>query len=176
MKVWSLAVGTAVALSACGRSGTTAGGTSVAGWEAPGDCQRVTIRLLGTNARDVASLRLRVDGVTATCSGEQTEADDAACGETLDLSGDGTVHDLGSFPFHRDGAHVAVSVRFSGGDACKGGRDGHLDGCLSPITFDLDPTRVDRARCHALILLDVGRSVVHDGDGLALLPNLRIVY
>lgn len=177
MKASGLAVATAVALCACGRGGgATAGATSVAGWDAAGDCQHVTIRLLGTNPRDVSSLRLGVEGVTATSAGERVEVEDAACGRTLDLSTDATAYDLGRLPFRREGGHVEVAVHFARGVACKAGHDGDLDGCPSPITFELDPARVDHARCHALILLDVGRSVVNDGDGLGLLPNLRVFY
>jgi hypothetical protein len=177
MKVWSLVVATALALCACGRGGgATAGASTVAGPDAAGDCEHVTIRLLGTNPRDVSSLRLGVESVTAACAGERVEVVDAPCGRTLDLSSDATAYDLGRLPFRRDGAHVTVAVHVAGGSACKEGQVGDLGGCLAPITFELDPARVDHDRCHALILLDVGRSVANDGAGLVLLPNLRVFY
>lgn len=176
MTRWRVALGAALALCACGR-GSTVGSGTVARDGGQRGCDRVTIRLLGAAQGTVSMLRLTVAGVTATGrDGAPVAVTDAACGRTVDVSTDLVAHDLGALPFREDGEDVDVSLAFSGGDACRGGHAGALEGCLSPLTFRYEPARVSPERCQVEVLLDVGRSVVEDGDGLAFLPDLRVVY
>jgi hypothetical protein len=177
-------LGGALALAACGRSGSGGGGGALAS-SRPGDCPNgVTVRLIGTNQGNVSALRMFPGQVGVSCAPAAPVCvmlRTAPLTKPFDLSSDAVVSDLGAFSYPPAGlppnlGPVDLTVHFGPGDGTAGGSFGLVDQCIDPIHVTFDPGRVNRDRCSVTILLDVGRSLVPTANGFTFLPQFRVFF
>lgn len=136
---------------------------------------RAFIRMLGVNnpgyaaiLADVASITVEVDGVPVAL--------DFSGVQTMDLTNPDHAWRLASFAMPPPGSTVVVTVRLDDPAIWERGEaSGELDTCGLPITFSA-PAEWLALRGHAVIVLDLERSILEvDGDAL-LLPNLQVKY
>lgn len=188
---WTCAIGAALALTACGKSGSstdaavgarpTAGpdhGRPDPGKGAPDEhpsapCDHVTVRVVGTNPGDVSELALLVKGVEAIVRGTPLAVRDAHLGGPMSLC-DGGRKDLGTFDLPDGADDLVLRLWLGGGKAHKGSHDGDLDHCTGPLVFHVDRWRIIPGVCELVVEVNVARSVAMDGDGLAFLPHVRV--
>jgi hypothetical protein len=192
----------ALALAACGRSGSTIGGHSQHGAGGdpgaspalpvtppipsvpvgPGDCAGgVVIRLVGITPGNVSALQLTPSSARVLGPDGSACPDVGADTGPLDLSTDAVAHDVATFrcppaAFQPGGAPLGVRVSFQGGTATVAATTGPLALCGPSLAFSFDPSRVDRTRCSVTVLLDVGRSVLPTATGLTFLPQYRVFF
>lgn len=136
---------------------------------------RAFIRMLGANnpgyeavLADVAAITVEVDGVAVPL--------DFSGVQTMDLANPDHAWRLAAFAMPPPGSTVQVTVRLDDPASWeRAGAAGDLDTCGLPITFSA-PAEWLALRGHAVIVLDLGRSILEvDGDAL-LLPNLQVKY
>lgn len=175
-------------LAACGGGSTTtsqrAGDAPPPGTAAPAadpiltpesTPTRAFLRMLGANdpgydaiLADVAMVVVEVDGVAVPL--------DFSGAQIMDLTNEGHAWRIASFEMPPPGSMVQVTVRLD--DPAhweRGGEAGELDTCGLPITFSA-PAEWFALRGHAVIVLDLARSILEvEGDAL-LLPNLQVRY
>jgi hypothetical protein len=176
-------LGGALALAACGRSGSGGGGGALAS-SRPGDCPNgVSIRLIGTNQGNISSLRLFPGQVGVSCAPAAPVCvitRTVPLMKPLDLSSDAVANDLGTFSYPPAGLPplppVDLAVHFVSGDGIAGGTFGLVDQCMDPIHVTFEAGRVNRDRCSVTIVLDVGRSLVPSANGFTFLPQFRVFF
>lgn len=178
----------ALALAACGSS---KGGTATAPGveERPGDtgdpgggggdeivpapCPEVTVRIRGVSGDSVSALGLVLGQVAVSRGGAALPVLDAPLGATLDVAASPS---LGRFALAGGDALVSVSISFSGGSATAGGVAGELGLCTAPIGFGFRPERLNPAWCRIEVVLNLDRTVVAHGGGLAFVPHYQVFF
>jgi len=186
---WALAAFLAATLVACGGSdgtqrdgvhdgpGDSGGGPPppappIGGAEGEGCGGEVTLRLRGVAAGDLAAFALTLGSVEASAGAPLPLAQPLPPG-AIDLVRD-HAYRLGVVTPPAGASAVQVTVPVVAASAA--GLDG-IDVCTPPITFAFDPSRVDPSRCHAVVELDLARSLQAGAPGgAALLPHFTVRY
>lgn len=181
----------AALLAACGQGGTstssqgtgvtppqeTAGPTADPALlpETTATPARAFIRMLGaanpgfdTLLADVASITVEVDGAAVPL--------DFTGVQTMDLTNPDQAWRVASFEMPAPGSEVHVTIRLDDPASWeRAGAAGDLDTCGAPIEFTA-PAEWFALRGHAVIVLDLARSIVGAPDHAALLPNLQVRF
>lgn len=136
---------------------------------------RAFIRMLGTDnpgfdalLADVAKVSVEVDGkaVALDYSGVQR----------MDLTNLGQAWRVASFAMPPAGSTVHVTVALDDPAIWeRAGASGELDTCGKPIEFTA-PAEWFALRGHAVIVLDLGRSIAGPSEAPVLLPDLQVMY
>ncbi len=136
---------------------------------------RAFIRMLGaanpgfdTLLADVASITVEVDGAAVPL--------DFTGVQTMDLTNPDQAWRVASFAMPAAGSKVHVSIQLDDPASWeRAGAAGDLDTCGPPIEFTA-PAEWFALRGHAVIVLDLGRSIIGAPDHAALLPNLQVRF
>ena len=142
----------------------------------PCRCEEVTIQVFGVRQGAVSSLGLGLGDVAVSREGTALTVKDAPLGATLDLSTDLVAPAVGRVALAEGDAQVSVGISFSGGSATRDELADGLDLCSGPVAFSFLPGQLNRTSCRALVVLDVGRSVVPDAGGLAFIPQYQVFF
>lgn len=135
----------------------------------------VTLRLRGTNLGSLSALTVET-GALAVTAGEPLEVLQQRT-LPVELFADGGAPRLGVV--RPPAGLVTVSIPIVSATAAGEQVQGPLDACVAPLEFTFDPARVDPARCHVVVELDVARSALPaatEGGSAFLLPQLKVVY
>jgi hypothetical protein len=136
---------------------------------------RAFIRMLGAAnpgfealLADVASITVEVDGAAVPL--------DFTGVQTMDLTNPDQAWRVASFAMPAPGSKVHVSIQLDDPASWeRAGAAGDLDTCGPPIEFTA-PAEWFALRGHAVIVLDLGRSIIGAPDHAALLPNLQVRF
>lgn len=136
---------------------------------------RAFIRILGAAnpgfealLADVASITVEVDGAAVPL--------DFTGVQTMDLTNPDQAWRVASFAMPAPGSKVHVSIQLDDPASWeRAGAAGDLDTCGPPIEFTA-PAEWFALRGHAVIVLDLGRSIIGAPDHAALLPNLQVRF
>ncbi len=185
-----LAAAAALAV-ACGRDGSVAkksadvppagGTTPVPADPAPGGtpagiaCKGlVTVFVLGVDGGTIGTFDVDLAGLELTSKGAAVAPKWSTSG-TLSLAGVGASQ-LAVVESTADET-TEVTLRLGRIHVCEGSRCADLDLCTEPISFRVDADKVSPERCHAVLHLDLEKSIqALPGGGEAFLPRFSVHY
>jgi len=132
-----------------------------------------SLRLSGIDPGDFVSARMQIDSVQV--SGGGAVLANAVLTPEVDLAPPGQAHLLASFTAPAGIEEVEFAVAFSGGtvSTTKGKLD--VDAQCHTLRLAGKVGRIAERR-HAVIQLDLARSLVPSGAGLTLVPHFELVY
>lgn len=136
---------------------------------------RAFIRMLGVDnpgydalLADVAKVSVEVDGAAVAL--------DYSGVQRMDLTSPDQAWRVASFAMPPAGSTVHVTVQLDDPAIwSRAGASGELDTCGKPIEFTA-PAEWFALRGHAVIVLDLARSIAGPDDHPVLLPNLQVRY
>ena len=136
---------------------------------------RAFIRMLGTDNPGYDALLADVAKVTVEVDGTAVALDYSGV-QRMDLTNLGQAWRVASFAMPPPGSTVHVTVALDDPAIWeRAGSSGELDTCGKPIEFTA-PAEWFALRGHAVIVLDLGRSIAGPTDAPVLLPNLQVMY
>lgn len=136
---------------------------------------RAFIRMLGSANPGYDALLADVAAITVEVDGAAVPLDFTGV-QTMDLTNPDQAWRVASFAMPPAGSTVHVTVRLDDPASWeRAGAAGDLDTCGLPIEFTA-PAEWFALRGHAVIVLDLGRSIVGAPDHAALLPNLQVKF
>lgn len=167
----------ALLAAACGKAGGagSSSGSDAApptAAEVPG---RATLRLLGASNPGLGSAMFDVDDVAVWVDGQPVALDVSASGG-FDLAVGGHAWNLASFALPPAGSTVRVVLKLGpSGVWSRGAETGVIDTCGPAIEFTAASEWL-ALRGHAVIQVDLGRSLHGAGSELTFLPQLQVLF
>jgi hypothetical protein len=153
----------------CGHSNHDAVGAST---PSPEGGAAFSLRLAGVDAGDFVSARMRIQSVQV--SGGGSVLANAVLPE-LDLAPPGQAHLLASFKVPAGIEEVDFAVAFAGGAVATAKSKLDVDAQCHTLRLAGKVSRIAERR-HAVIQLDLARSLVPSGASLTLVPHFELVY
>lgn len=154
------------------------GGDPIGDGVAPRPCNgQVTLRLLGVEAGPLTAFHLAVAAASFALDGGAPVTGLGA--QTLDLLS-AQAWRLGTFSYPEGARAALATVELAGGHATTAEGEVAFGQCLAPLRIPIDLSKVHPDRCHAVIHLDLTRSVVASAGtgapGPTFMPNLALFY
>lgn len=138
---------------------------------------QVTLRVRGVNPGPVTAFHLGVSGASFSVDGAASVEGLGA--QTLDLLSEGAWR-LGTVAHPEGATTVMATIGLAGGHALTATGEVTFPACLAPLLIPIDLSNVAPDRCHAVIHLDLARSVVASAGsgagGATFMPSLAVYY
>jgi hypothetical protein len=132
-----------------------------------------SLRLAGVDAGDFVSARMRIESVQV--SGGGAVLANAVLTPEVDLAQAGQAYLLTSFAVPAGLEDVEFAIAFSAGTVSTARSTLSVDTECHTLRLSGKVSRIAE-RKHAVIQLDVARSLIPFGSGLMLLPHFQLVY
>ena len=164
----------AVLALACGRS---AGSPAVEAATTPtgGLGSHATLRLLGVSNPGLASATFDVDDVAVFVNGSPV-AVDVSASQGFDLTVANQAWNVATFDLPAAGSTVHVVLKLApSGVFARAGMEGAIDTCGPAIEFEF-PAEWIALHGHAVVSVDLDRSLSGEGAELAFLPDVQVLF
>ena len=131
------------------------------------------LRMLGTDAGDFLSARLRVKAVEVRAAGKMLAS--AVATPVMELTESQNAWLLSQFNVPEGADEVQFHVSFAGGSFDTSGASGDVDTGCADITISANVKKLMQ-RNRAVLQLDLSRSLLQASSGMMLVPQVLLQY